>query len=754
MLVKLYYPLLVLLQAAAVLFASAQAIMQAESCEAQVTNPSWNRMEVLPGTGWDNLRNMDKGLLFEYDYTQCQLTNDRKFLLPDGYFAIPVQESNVETLSELIDHWDNHTSLTSYSINAEVSGFFADIEGKFSTDYITAKTNMYSKNEKTIMTRVQIRHKLYIVRLQPGTKLHPMFKARLMDIAAHMMNNNSQIALYLSELLIRDYGTHYLTAAHAGGILVQEDYIRSTEELNIEENSKKFTAAASASFFGVVGFSSSFSHVNNKDSLESYFSSRTYSHIRTIGGPPYRINFTINDWEDGLPDAVVTIDREGVPLHFAIIPEVLTELPPAQTLELAHYVEKAINSYYKHNTYLGCTNPNAENFYFGANVDDGSCKAPSDNFTFGGVYQTCTHTPTDNRDIICPDLVQKNPLTGNYSCPLGYEAVLLHNGTKSGSYVTQECHEHCHHFIVKYDCHTDCYNVNNPVTGHYQMYWCVDTGRVHDNSGYMFGGLYSSIVVNPLTRTKSCPNHFYPLRFGEDTDVCVSDDYELGYGLSIPFAGFESCSAGNPLATKSSSGELKMSLGKLKVDPRTWPHRCPTGYTQHLASIEQSCEINYCVKAGTLGEKGAPPVKLPPYRKYPHLNHNTYNVMSVVSAKGNLWQKDNETNEWRMVTMVEREGLTPAAMDLQPGYYDITNASRVTSGTSNNSHHDGNSSATAAIIISTTALLGLLIAGVVFVVYKYKGRKPKPKHHGSYRDIENTDVTTDATNSNELQADV
>ena len=743
MLVKLYHPVVfVLLQTAVVHFGSAQATTPAESCEAQVTNPPWNRMEVLPGTGWDNLRNMDMGLVFEYDYTQCQLTTDRKFLLPDGFFAIPVQESDVETYSELIDHWQNHTSLTAYSINAGAS-FFSFVDGKFSLDYTKVKKTMY--NEKSIVARVQIRHKLYIVRLQPGTKLSAMFKTRLLDIAAHMMNNNSQIAHYLSELLIRDYGTHYLTATHAGAILVLEDYIRSDFASNFEEYKEKITASASANFFGKIGFSAGFTYLNDEKFSESYLSNRTYSHIRTFGGPPYRINFTIDDWEDGLPDTVVAIDREGVPLHFAIIPEVLTELPPAQTLELAHYVEKAINSYYKHNTYLGCTNPNAENFYFGANIDDGSCKAPSDNFTFGGVYQTCMHTPTKNRDIICPDLVQKNPLTGDYSCPLGYEAVLLHNGTKSGSYVTQRCDEHCHHFIVKYDCHTDCYNVNNPVTGHYQTYWCVDTGRVPGKSGYMFGGLYSSVDVNPLTQVRSCPNHFYPLRFGEDTHVCVSDDYELGYALSIPFAGFDSCSVGNPLTTKSSSGELRMNFGLLKVDPSTWPHRCPTGYTQHLASIEQSCEINYCVKAGTLDEKGLPPIKLPPYRKYPNLNPNTYNVMAIVSAKGNLWEKDNVTNEWRMVTMVEREGLTPAAMDLQPVYYDITNASRVTSGTSNNSHHDGNSSATAAIIISTTALLGLLIAGVVFVVYKYKGRKIK--YRGRYENIDKTD----ATNSNELE---
>ena len=148
---------------------------------------------------------------------------------------------------------------------------------------------------------------------------------------------------------------------------------------------------------------------------------------------------------------------------------------------------------------------------------------------------------------------------------------------------------HCHHTLgIKHGCHSNCYNVNNPVTGNYQLYWCVDPGLVHEKSGYMFGGLYSPISVNPLTQVRTCPNYFYPLRFKEDTHVCVSDDYELGYALSAPFAGFQSCTAGNPLATKSSSGGLKMWFGLLDVDPNMWPHRCPTGYTQHLASVERT----------------------------------------------------------------------------------------------------------------------------------------------------------------------
>ena len=108
--------------------------------------------------------------------------------------------------------------------------------------------------------------------------------------------------------------------------------------------------SASANFFGKIGFSASFTHLTDKNFSESYLNNRTYSHVQTYGGPPYQVNFTIDDWEDGLADSLVAIDREGVPLNFAIIPEVLTELPPTQTLQLAHYVKRAITSYYKYNT--------------------------------------------------------------------------------------------------------------------------------------------------------------------------------------------------------------------------------------------------------------------------------------------------------------------------------------------------------------------------------------------------------------------
>ena len=691
---------------------------RAESCELA---PGVSRMEVLPGIGWDNLRNKDMALVFEYDYSSCQLTNDGKLLLPDGCFTTPLKQSESEIISQLFEHWNQHSSMTSTSINVQGHSIFSKISGKFSYEHTTTKTNMY--NDQSIVVLVQIRQKVYIVHLQPGTKLHPIFKQRLLDIASQMTNNNTDIAHYMSELLIRDYGTHYITSVQAGGILAQEDYVTKNYLSNSEETRTTIKASASAHFFSLIHFSAGYTHTTDDKTVSAYLTSRTSSYIKTYGGPPYRSNFTVDYWEDELNDNLVAIDREGVPLHFAVIPEALSELPPTLTLELAQYVEQAINSYYKHNTHYGCTNPNAGNFYFGANIDDGSCQAKANNFTFGGVYQT--YNPGYSE---CSFLSQKNPKTSDYSCPVGYEPVILHSGSVNVQ------HRKCKHFFI----FTHCYE--EYITCNYQINWCVATGEVSDNSGYLFGGLFSSITPNPLTQAKSCPNHFYPIKFGLDTEVCVSDDYELGYALSVSFAGFHSCSIGNPLA--STNGLVNSG------DPITWPRRCPTGYSQHLAVIEQSCEINYCTKTGSFDEKGLPPVKLPPFRKYPKPNTN-YTVGSFTSANGNVWIKNETTLEWYRVRESHDDDSWEAyltAIGLNPESYIID--SNITTVTGSSTAHHKSNGTTAALIVVSTALIGLVIVIAMYGMCKYK------KHKNSRNGYGNLDSKATADHDMEQNTDV
>ena len=58
------------------------------------------RMAVLPGLGFDNLRNLEKSQIYYYNFSTCRTSTDGRYLLPDNVFLIPNQMSNVEVFAE------------------------------------------------------------------------------------------------------------------------------------------------------------------------------------------------------------------------------------------------------------------------------------------------------------------------------------------------------------------------------------------------------------------------------------------------------------------------------------------------------------------------------------------------------------------------------------------------------------------------------------------------------------------------------
>lgn len=122
------------------------------------TNLSITALEVLPGGGWDNLRNVDVGRVMNMTYSQCQTTEDGLYLIPDEVFVIPQKETGVETNSEIISSWLEQKSSTSHSINSDVS-FFSVLNGKFSIENQRMKTHQVKDSSTT--TRVQVSYFLF-----------------------------------------------------------------------------------------------------------------------------------------------------------------------------------------------------------------------------------------------------------------------------------------------------------------------------------------------------------------------------------------------------------------------------------------------------------------------------------------------------------------------------------------------------------------------------------------------------------------
>ena len=665
------------------------------------------QMEVLPGIGFDALRSIDMGQVHSFNYSLCQTSKDGKYLLPDGIFVIPIQESKVEAYAEYFDHWDNYTSMTSSSINFH-AGFFSVVSGKFSDEYKSVKSHQVNYQTKT--TRVQIRHKLYSIKIQPDAQLHPVFKARLFDIAANLQNNNTGVAQYLAQLLVRDYGTHYLTSLEAGAIIAQTDFISNSYVANLNGDSTSISASASADFFGKVSIGGGFSHSTSEQDQTNFISNRKYSEVVTVGGPPFKPNMTLTEWEQGVPDALVAIDRSGDPLHYVINPTTLAELPEPTVRQLAHLVEKIINKYYRLNTRRGCTNPGAENFDFQANLDDSSCQPPLTNFTFGGVFQKCTVDSQYNTEDLCtagPQPAQQiNPSTGDLSCLQGYTAIKLHSGLVT--HVTQKpvCHNVCHHCgLFGWHRCCSCQSVLAPFLSRasYEAYWCaaLPGQELPQNSGYLFGGFYTSTESNPVTGSMSCPRFFSPLHMGEDIKVCVSSDYERGYAYAVPFGGFDSCIVGNPMATKSTTAEQSS----------TWPHDCPHGYAQHLVTVDEGCEVDFCVIANAFKHRGLLPAKLPPFHKHPKYKANVTDTLVVFGIYGTIWEKNTE-GQW---VITRTEGFSDSGKELLSSF---------TGGSSDNINGGGDTGeeSLSNAVVATASVMGTLLLCTLIVIIVFMGR--------------------------------
>ena len=151
------------------------------------TNPPSSQLQtinVLPGLGFDNLRNFDVGQVYNVCFSTSQITGDGMYILPDDIYLVPVLNRKIDYSAKVTNHFQQWKSSTSSSINAETGGFFLVLSGKFSSDYVDTKVKMVNSNSRFV--QVGVHHHFYSVHINPDANLHPSFKSQILDIAANI----------------------------------------------------------------------------------------------------------------------------------------------------------------------------------------------------------------------------------------------------------------------------------------------------------------------------------------------------------------------------------------------------------------------------------------------------------------------------------------------------------------------------------------------------------------------------------------
>jgi hypothetical protein len=88
------------------------------------------------------------------------------------------------------------------------------------------------------------------------------------------------------------------------------------------------------------------------------------------------------------------------------------------------------------------------------------------------------------------------------------------------------------------------------------------------------------------------------------------------------------------------------------------PKHCPLGFSQHLAVIDEDCEINYCTKTNFMTPQGLPPIKRPPFHKKPSRNNAIMFPLMI---------ENNDTNK----VYIRHEKDKSNWMELTPRWVEI-----------------------------------------------------------------------------------
>jgi hypothetical protein len=534
-------------------------------------------------SGRDPLTYERKLPIYAENFDEPSLTPDGLFEIPHGYHGNLLAETGIQLSSELFIHFHNETSTGSekYDASAKICSF----GGSFSSDRTWSKESSIGSDARRVRVRAQ--RVLYQVATKTSAQFSPEFEFFLNDTARLVETGNSACAVVSVDDAIERFGALEEREVFLGQQLVYDTTVSSSYVFEKSASTVKRAAAASFASFAKFSYESTESH----EDIQEFESHVTASRVNTFGGQPFVLgNSSLVDWMSTPGNQLTILDWNGAPVAESITCSRVPWLDCALVQTIQAMYSNRTQVYLALNKYGGCTTMGAKSFDPIANVDDGSCTAPTTNTTIGGAFQQCSGEST-----YCDPFQHVNVLTGDYTCPEHFAPELVRSTVEHRTTTSKDrC---CHSCWLAATCCNDCYHTHTHTVSIDSSVCFANTHPMPPQSGVYSGGYFTANVVNPMTRDYTCPEYYYEQPIMETLDdttgvrLCFSHDYSLAYSAHATFGGLGTCQTPNPFANGTVAS-------------------CPSGTTQY-SSVVQSCLFTYCIDPASMPEAHQPAVKRP-----------------------------------------------------------------------------------------------------------------------------------------------
>uniref|UniRef100_T1JLV4 MACPF domain-containing protein n=1 Tax=Strigamia maritima TaxID=126957 RepID=T1JLV4_STRMM len=393
------------------------------------------------GFGWDALTNKNTNQTLHLTYSQCKVTNDGRYLIPDETVDLSKTTTETQVLNNLIEYWLNYSPITArgYEKWPQNAG---SLYFTLSHDYLELKK--YQSHLAAFTSRSQVRRLTYRIAVKPNVKLSTHLKTRLLEVIKDLSLNHTKKVEYLVHTIVNDYGTHYTKSVDIGAVFVKDDHLHMRFFYD-SSDCKNLSILASSN--GSLYFDYYYTEFQQllKPSMRwlqqydghyyrycyaEYKKTRVHTEIQIIGGAGGQTG-----WLKRSTENMVTIDRSGDLLTRLITSSQFPRATSSVLSELRIMLETVIQACFNANRHPGCVHLKALNYdYFANQVDDQSCKYITHEYAFGGFSKTVVPA-----GIVKLLFFIKNSLTDDFDCPHGFQSVNLYSKSMPYTYEKEVC---------------------------------------------------------------------------------------------------------------------------------------------------------------------------------------------------------------------------------------------------------------------------------------------------------------------------